>query len=646
MQYRAEIDGLRALAVVPVVLFHAGLQAFGGGFVGVDVFFVISGYLITTLILNALEKGNFRLATFYERRARRILPALFLVSFSCIPFAWIWLLPRDMADFSQSLMALAVFSSNILFWHESGYFETAAELKPLLHTWSLAIEEQYYVLFPLVLMLTWRFAKRWILAMIVILGCLSLAVAQWDAFHEPRAGFYLLPARGWELAIGGAIALYLKHRGIRAAPIVNQVASAAGIGLILLAVFSFNDETPFPSLYALVPTVGAALIILFAAKGTLVQAVLSSRLFVGIGLISYSVYLWHYPLFAFARYRSISEFSWSTIASLCVVTFALAYLSWRYVETPFRNRNVITRKTVVNFGAVGAACLLSIGIAGNFAHGFPSRRIADVLHALDYEPDNSILQDATWQLLRHRSGNAAYGPEGNAFDETLWFDPADARAKLLLVGNSHSKDIYNVLTNSAYAGQHFELARYGAQIGRLDTRFFDVPNYRMADVVMIVSRFSNNDLEDFDWFVSRALEDGKKIVLVRNIFEFDGFTGRTIADNIVRKYIRNDLFDGSAIKEESDRAYYENYVTRERRRNAAIADARIDSLKERFPDVIVLDRMDYACNARRHVCYSIDDTLNKFYFDYGHHSLRGAEFFGHRVDQVGWLAGIFGDAAG
>ena len=182
MDYRREIDGLRAIAVVPVILFHAGFETFSGGFVGVDVFFVISGYLITSIILAELEQGKFSIVNFYERRARRILPALFLVMLVCIPFAWLWLLPSDMKDFSQSLVAVAVFASNILFWRESGYFDTAAELKPLLHTWSLAVEEQYYVLFPLFLMLFWRLGKRWILGTLGLVFVASLAVAQWAAY--------------------------------------------------------------------------------------------------------------------------------------------------------------------------------------------------------------------------------------------------------------------------------------------------------------------------------------------------------------------------------------------------------------------------------------------------------------------------------
>ncbi|MEP6889678.1 MAG: acyltransferase, partial [Nitrospirota bacterium] len=179
MKYRREIDGLRALAVLPVILFHAGFEAFRGGFVGVDVFFVISGYLITSIILKEKQEGTFTLLGFYERRARRILPALFLVMFACMPVAWWCLLPADMKSFSQSVAAVSVFSSNIFFLHDIGYFNIEAELKPLLHTWSLAVEEQYYLLFPIFLLLTWRLGKQWTVAMLAVIAMLSLAVAQW-----------------------------------------------------------------------------------------------------------------------------------------------------------------------------------------------------------------------------------------------------------------------------------------------------------------------------------------------------------------------------------------------------------------------------------------------------------------------------------
>lgn len=209
MNYRREIDGLRAIAVLPVIFFHAGFGVFGGGFVGVDVFFVISGYLITGIILAELEQGHFSLIGFYERRARRILPALFLVMLLCVPFAWFWLLPGDMKGFAKSLVAVAIFASNFLFWRESGYFDTAAELKPLLHTWSLAVEEQYYLVFPLLILLFWQLGKRWVLFLLGLIFVASFTSAE---LSKPAAAFFLLPSRGWELLVGAFAAFYMPRK--------------------------------------------------------------------------------------------------------------------------------------------------------------------------------------------------------------------------------------------------------------------------------------------------------------------------------------------------------------------------------------------------------------------------------------------------
>ena len=237
MHYRQEINGLRAVAVLSVIFYHAGFSPFGGGYVGVDVFFVISRYLITSIIVAETQAGTFSIRRFYERRARRILPALFLVMLFCIPFAWLWLLPSDLEDFAKSLMAVSVFSSNILFWSESGYFDTAADLKPLLHTWSLAVEEQFYLVFPLLILAAWRFSKKIIVTIITVIAILSFALAQWGSLHNPVGAFYLIQARAWELALGALVALYLLHGNGSASrtPIVSQAVSLAGLVMIAVA---------------------------------------------------------------------------------------------------------------------------------------------------------------------------------------------------------------------------------------------------------------------------------------------------------------------------------------------------------------------------------------------------------------------------
>ncbi|MDB2665429.1 acyltransferase [Gammaproteobacteria bacterium] len=394
MKYRAEIDGLRALAVLPVILFHAGFELFSGGFVGVDVFFVISGYLITTIIISEMAEGKFSIVNFYERRARRILPALFFVMFACLPFAWMWLTPNDLKDFGQSLIAVSTFSSNILFWLESGYFDTAAELKPLLHTWSLAVEEQYYILFPIFLMFTWRLGIKWVVILLFIIFLFSLSLAQWvvdphildyfigknnlfgdllqNAFDNPSTGFYLLPTRIWELLIGAFLSIYLLHKTHIKNISVNQVLSFCGLAMIGYSIFVFDDRTPFPSLFALLPTIGTGLVILCAVPETFVYKLLSQKLMVGCGLISYSAYLWHQPILSFARHR-LFEISDSLVIIFCFISIILAWFSWYFVEMPFRNKKKLPRNKIFGGSIIGAFLFVLIGFSLHTTNGFEKR---------------------------------------------------------------------------------------------------------------------------------------------------------------------------------------------------------------------------------------------------------------------------------
>lgn len=422
MEYRREVDGLRALAVLPVILFHAGFDIFSGGFSGVDVFFVISGYLITAIILSEIEGGSFSILNFYERRARRIIPALFLVMLICLPPAWIWLLPGDMRDFSKSLMAVSAFSSNLLFWKESGYFEAAAEIKPLLHTWSLAVEEQYYLVFPLFLLAIWRFGRRWVLGILALLGLMSLSLAQWGSTAKPVMTFYLLPTRGWELLIGVFVALHLAGKGRVEPPrLVREVGGFVGLGLLIYAIVAFDDLTPFPSLYALVPTVGTALILLYATSGTMVGRLLGVRLLVGIGLVSYSAYLWHQPLFAFARHRSIVEPSQSLFLLLAALSLVLAYFTWKYVERPFRDRDAFDRRKIFSCCAIGSVIFIGFGLWGYRSGGFPER-----------------MSPLAAGLERPVSGYAAGCKEADRTKSPCLLGDAEVKPSIAIFGDSHA----------------------------------------------------------------------------------------------------------------------------------------------------------------------------------------------------------------
>ena len=436
LTYRAEIDGLRAIAVVPVILFHAGLAAFSGGYVGVDVFFVISGYLITSIILSEQEAGRFSLAAFYERRARRILPALFLVVFACLPFSWILLTPDELRSFAKSVIGVSTFTSNFHFWGESGYFDTDAELKPLLHTWSLAVEEQYYIVFPLLLMLLHRIGRRIIPAMLVLLVLASFALAEYGARNQSAAAFFLLPARAWELLAGSLCAVYLRRNPepLAAFTGLQSMLALFGLLMILASVVLLDSNTPFPGVYALPTIAGTVLIICFARSGNMVGRLLALRFIVLAGLISYSAYLWHQPLFVFSRHAYASEPPASLMIALALLSMVLAYLSWRFIEAPFRDRKRFNRKQIWKLSGYGLLLLLLVGAAGHAMRGFPDRL--------------SDKQRLIYEVSREKNPGSkhcsSFDPDkGLRYQQCV--PEGDFAARMLIVGDSHANAMMRAL---------------------------------------------------------------------------------------------------------------------------------------------------------------------------------------------------------
>lgn len=440
-KYRRDIDGLRALAVLPVIFFHANFSLFSGGYVGVDIFFVISGYLITCILLVENKENRFSISNFYLRRARRILPALFCVIIACFPFAWLWLLPGDMKDFSQSAIATVAFVSNFFFWLKTGYFDIEAELKPLLHTWSLAVEEQYYLFFPFLLYVLLKLQNKFVVSLLITIAMISLLVAQWGSSHSPAANFFLFPSRLWELLLGAITAIYLFRNTSSYASnkLVSEFLSFLGLAFISIAIFGLTKDTPYPSTYTLLPTIGTVLIIVFSNKDMLVGKLLSNWLLVRIGVISYSAYLWHQPLFAFARYRTLGELKPITTLILIGITLLLAYLTWRLIENPFR-RTIKTKPFILTCVCLAAAILIA-GILGHTTNGFShNRKISDL-------PDNYLENALVARKINQGIDGKLCISNFASLCQVTTFDSENP--SILMIGDSHSADFTNQFRNYA-----------------------------------------------------------------------------------------------------------------------------------------------------------------------------------------------------
>lgn len=378
--YRPEIDGLRAVAVLAVMLYHAGFSLFAGGYVGVDIFFVISGYLITGIVVRECSEGRFSLATFWERRARRIMPALTFILIVCLPFAWWFMPPAALTAFSKSLFASSLFSGNFYFWRlEGGYFADDSGQIPLLHLWSLAVEEQFYLLFPSCVYLIFRFARRALRPAIIAVLLISLALCAVAGHVAPSANFFLIPTRAWELLAGAALSLWPSRRDAFATRGgASDALALFGVALVVVPMFLLDDTSGFPWPWALPAVVGTVLLLAFATPRTAVGWILASRPFVAIGLISYSAYLWHQPVLAFARLISLNTPGTASLIGLLLLSLGLATLTYHWVEKPFRRRSFLSQRTIFGATLVAALTMAAIGAVGWSGAGFPGRLPAPI----------------------------------------------------------------------------------------------------------------------------------------------------------------------------------------------------------------------------------------------------------------------------
>lgn len=430
--YRSDIDGLRAIAVISVVLFHLDFATFKGGFVGVDIFFVISGYLIGKSILDQRRSGTFTFLSFYQKRARRILPALVGVLTATTIAGFFILLPVAYEDYGWSLIAAVLSIGNVLFWLEAGYFDSASHAKPLLHTWSLGVEEQFYILLPIALWFTTRI-KRFDLHLIAVIAFASLSASIWITNTNPSANFYLIPTRAWEL-LAGVLAAELRFKLMEKRPVREAVswASLAILGLICLL---YGPSMRFPGLAAIPPVLATAMLMNAGAHGkSFAFSMLSIRPVVFVGLLSYSLYLWHWPIIVLIK-QWMPE-AWLRMPHRVIalsLTLVFAWLSWRFVERPFRSR-LVSNSSVWWFSGISG--LLLIGAAGLIImqQGMPNRFPPKVAQMASFlTPSEETDQTNPCQL-------ALFAEPGSFVPESCLSRSSD-RPNVLIIGDSHANHL-------------------------------------------------------------------------------------------------------------------------------------------------------------------------------------------------------------
>ena len=516
LTYRPEIDGLRAIAVVAVILYHAQItlldyQPFKGGFIGVDIFFVISGYLITSIILKELiTTGSFSFQYFYERRVRRILPALLFVMLMSLPLAWMHLMPVSFVDFSKSILYSLGFSSNFYF-HYSGQEYGAANglFKPFLHTWSLSVEEQFYIIFPLVLFFLFKYFKTFLIYILILIFLLSLGFADWYSKNYQSTSFYFLHTRTWELLAGSILAyseIKLGHRSKNQT--LNLILPSVGLIMIILNIIFFNLDFNHPSIFTLPAVAGVCIIIWFSHKDDFVTRILASKLFVGIGLISYSLYLWHYPIFAFARRTEFIHGDLYKKLLIGIITIILSIVSYYFVERVARDKKYKFKKVFLNIISI-FIILFSFNLFVIFNDGFKKKFSGIYINNKIFKED---LKKESWKYLN---------------DFNIQRFNSKNKIKVLIIGDSNSKDLFNTFDLNKELFINYEFVRYGENYNQsflfpYSQKNQDLTNlqnskiFKQANVILISNYFnSEKSFESLNNFID-LFKIRKKIILTSN----------------------------------------------------------------------------------------------------------------------------------
>jgi len=626
LKYRPEIDSLRAISVLGVIIYHSKIYFFGelffqGGYFGVDIFFVISGYLITSIIYEDLRKNKFSLKKFYIKRCRRIFPALIFTILISLLLSWYSVMPVSFVEYAKSIIYSLIFVSNYYFYFSGlEYGAVSGLLKPLLHTWSLAIEEQFYIVFPLLLIIGFKKFRKNLILYLGIIFFVSFFTAVYYSNFAPNFNFYFIGSRAWELLVGSLLFLFSQKSNLQIKTIYSNLITFFGLLLIFIS-FQFNyDTNPTPNLNTLLPLFGASIIIFAFKKEGFLNLLFVNKFVLKIGLISYSLYLLHYPIFAFVRANRLahSNIDYFVVA---IIIFILSYISYRFVEKPFRSFNFIKNKSFIKtlVGSIIFICSLSFVIISN--KGFENRYPQLSNFSLDYEKYLKELR-----ILKYELGVPSFRDK--------------SKKNLLVIGNSHGRDLFNALKLNENLFLDYEFSILDTKISCLknisQNKLCDVTLSKLqekilkeSNIILISSRYDDEDLSELKNIVQKLSSSDKKIILTSNRPEFYfSSNNMTIIDEF---FVQNGRLPNNDEILKLKKKYFLSIDPELKRKNILIEKIAKDN------QIDYINTKELICSDQEKTCAFLTDNKSKIIFDTSHFTREGAKYLGTKIQELKWF---------
>jgi len=634
IRYRPEIDTLRAIAVLSVIAYHMQIYIgnsllFSGGFIGVDIFFVISGYLISKLILKEYEDTkSFSFKNFYKRRVKRLIPVLLFVIVISIPISLFVLYPYQLIDYSISLLTSIFFISNHYFSVEL-YGAESSLFKPFLHTWSLSVEEQFYLIFPICFLFILKHYKCKALNILVTCAILSFLFAEIGVKNFQKLNFFILPSRVWELLVG-AIILFFEKKKIYKNEVILNFFIVIGIILILFPIFIYNTNVPHPSKFTFLPVIGTAIIIYFSNSESLLKRLLCNKVSVSVGLISYSLYLWHYPILAFYRISENYSTSFNSIIINFLIIFLLSILTYRFIEIPFRRSKKIHFNFLLKIIFILVFLITVFTCVSLIKNGFKDRFSKSEIYGKNHY-DNLFLQKKSWSIV---SGEKKFFFLTNNYNHKKNLTFTDKKnKKILIIGDSHGKDFFNMFKQNQEEYNKLDFAYYGYQFFFIDDNkkrlsLENSPNFKNTDIVILVARWDFEKLKYIKKFKDLTDKYEKKLILISKKPQFKYINGEEIFD-----YFTTSLNKILTIKDKKkiDTEYYKRQKKELEELNIKLSELALAL------NIKLLNQIDYICDITNEQCEGITKDGYRIYFDKDHFTLEGAKYFGKKIFDIGWL---------